>query len=251
MTTTVILAIEKLSLAGLTQLVKSSLDNLEQQEVTSADPIVSNLIERLKTNLPNLQASLKQKRGSQVTKDIIKAQKMRQDDFNALLNALRSYRKTRQAEKAVAYQELSTVTTTYKDLNRVNMEDSMALFASLLTKLEAEKLIQAAQTLGLTEFVANLKDSQSKLYQLYLQRSQEVTNKVSIDSRAVRQTITADYKLLYKHLTTKLTFNPNDADKIILQLLNDIRKDHADNVKRKKGKVKIVSAEDNQIASGE
>lgn len=116
------------------------------------------------------------------------------------------------------------------------MEDSMSLVASFLTKLTEEPRLTAVKTLGLTEFVTNLKDSQEKLYQLYLNRSQEVTDKPSLKSSAIRQSITKDYKLLYKHLQTKLTINPEDTDKIILLLLNDIRKDHADNVKRRKHK---------------
>lgn len=243
MTLFISLTTAHLSQAGFVQLISSSLDSLEQKQVVSTDTIVTTLLERLKTNLPLLRAGLKQKRGSVLTQDIVKAQRLRNTDITAFFSALRSYRQTRNPDKLMAYQELLPLANHYKEMTRVNMEDSMALVTSFLAKLGEEPRLTAVKTLDLTEFVANLKDSQEKLYQLYLKRSQEVTDKPSLNSSAIRQSITKDYKLLYKHLQTKLTINPEDPDKIILLLLNDIRKDHADNVKRRKPKPGLAHKE--------
>lgn len=236
MTLSISLNTGQLSQAGFVQLISSSVDNLEQKQLVSADPMVTTLLGRLKTNLPLLQASLKQKRGSLLTQAITKTQRERNVDIAALISALKSYRQTRNPDKLAAYQELLPLANHYKEMTRVNMEDSMALVTSFLTKLAEEPYLTAVKTLGLTEFVDNLKDNQEKLYQLYLNRSQEVTGKPSLKSSAIRESITKDYKLLYKHLQIKLTINPEDPDKVILLLLNDIRKGHADNVKRHKPK---------------
>lgn len=243
MTQSISLNTGQLSQAGFIQLISSSVDNLEQKQLVSSDPMVTTLLGRLKTNLPLLQASLKQKRGSLLTQTISQTQRERNGDIVALVSALKSYRQSRLPDKLAAYQELMPLTNHYKEMTRVNMEDSMALVTSFLTKLAEEPRLTAVKTLGLTEFVTNLKDSQEKLYQLYLNRSQEVTDKPSLKSSAIRQSITKDYKLLYKHLQTKLTINPEDPDKIILLLLNDIRKDHADNVKRRKPKPGLTHKE--------
>lgn len=243
MTQSISLNTGQLSQAGFVQLISSSLDSLEQKQVVSTDPMVTTLLGRLKTKLPLLQASLKQKRGSPLTQSISKTQRERNGDIAALVSALKSYRQSRLPDKLAAYQELLPLAIHYKEMTRVNMEDSMALVTSFLTKLAKEPHLTAVKTLGLTEFVANLKDSQEKLYQLYLNRSQEVADKPSLKSAAIRQSITKDYKLLYKHLQTKLTINPEDPDKVILLLLNDIRKDHADNVKRRKPKPGLTHKE--------
>lgn len=232
------LATHKLSQAGFTQLISSSLDTIAQTKLVSTDPMVTSLLDRLKSNLPLLKSSIKQSRGSNITQEVNQAQHLRNADISALMTAIKSYRQTRQTEKLVAYQILFPLTQQYKDIKKGTMEDKLALVTSFLSKLDRDNEAQAIQTLGLAEFVTNLKDSQAKLYQLYLQRSQELTSKVSVDGQAIRKKMDRDYKLLYKHLQNKLDFNPDDDDLTIVQLLNDIRKDHADNIKRKKGKNK-------------
>lgn len=244
MTTSISLTTAQLSQAGFVQLISSSLDSLEQKQLLSQDTMVTSLLERIKTNLPRLQASLKQKRGSLLTQEIAKAQQIRNADISALLSVIKSYRQSRHADKIAAYQELIPLVNHYKEMKRVNMEDSMALVTSFLAKLDEEPRLTAVHTLALTEFVTNLKESQTTLYQLYLQRSQEVTDKPIINGTSIRESLDKDYKILYKYLQAKLAVNPDDPDKVILLLLNDIRKDHAGNVKRRKPKPALTHKEE-------
>lgn len=117
-----------------------------------------------------------------------------------------------------------------------SLEESSALVTSLLTKLESASYSSKISLLNLEELITNLKDSQSKLYQLYLQRSQETSTKTVVNSSKVREMIEEDYKLLYSHLQNKLKYDGNDDCKVMIQLLNDIRQDYAEQIKRRKGK---------------
>ena len=90
--------------------------------------------------------------------------------------------------------------------------------------------------LMLEEAVANLRDSQEKSYSLYLQRCQDTSTRVKIDSAKIRKNMFKDYSLLYNHLVNKVSYDANASEKVILQILNDIRQDFSER-NRQKNKV--------------
>jgi len=227
---------QHLNQAEFVQLMSSTVDTLKQYRSPSNDPMVADLTQRLEDSLPLMRESLKQKRGSDLTKELKQALKIRNIDFSAFVGGLKLFQNARTVEKLKAYRLLQELVELYKTAPTANMQESSALMDSLLARLAQPPYSEAVTMLMLEEAVANLRDSQEKSYSLYLQRCQDTSTRVKIDSAKIRKNMFKDYSLLYNHLVNKVSYDANASEKVILQILNDIRQDFSER-NRQKNKV--------------
>lgn len=227
---------QHLNQAEFVQLMSSTVDTLKQYRSSSNDPMVSDLTQRLEDSLLLMKESLKQKRGSDLTKELKQALKIRNIDFSAFVGGLKLFQNARTVEKLKAYRLLQELVELYKTAPTANMQESSALMDSLLARLAQPPYSEAVTMLMLEEAVANLRDSQEKSYSLYLQRCQDTSTRVKIDSAKIRKNMFKDYSLLYNHLVNKVSYDANASEKVILQILNDIRQDFSER-NRQKNKV--------------
>ncbi|MGQ7334837.1 hypothetical protein KQ224_01905 [Streptococcus parasuis] len=227
---------QHLNQAEFVQLMSSTVDTLKQYRSSSNNPMVADLTQRLEDSLPLMKKSLKQKRGSDLTKELKQALKIRNIDFSAFVGGLKLFQNARTVEKLKAYRLLQELVELYKTAPTANMQESSALMDSLLARLAQPPYSEAVTMLMLEEAVANLRDSQEKSYSLYLQRCQDTSTRVKIDSAKIRKNMFKDYSLLYNHLVNKVSYDANASEKVILQILNDIRQDFSER-NRQKNKV--------------
>lgn len=227
---------QHLNQAEFVQLMSSTVDTLKQYRSSCNDPMVADLTQRLEDSLPLMKESLKQKRGSDLTKELKQALKIRNIDFSAFVGGLKLFQNARTVEKLKAYRLLQELVELYKTAPTANMQESSALMDSLLARLAQPSYSEAVTMLMLEEAVANLRDSQEKSYSLYLQRCQDTSTRVKIDSAKIRKNMFKDYSLLYNHLVNKVSYDANASEKVILQILNDIRQDFSER-NRQKNKV--------------
>ena len=227
---------QHLNQAEFVQLMSSTVDTLKQYRSSSNDPMVADLTQCLEDSLPLMKESLKQKRGSDLTKELKQALKIRNIDFSAFVGGLKLFQNARTVEKLKAYRLLQELVELYKTAPTANMQESSALMDSLLARLAQPPYSEAVTMLMLEEAVANLRDSQEKSYSLYLQRCQDTSTRVKIDSAKIRKNMFKDYSLLYNHLVNKVSYDANASEKVILQILNDIRQDFSER-NRQKNKV--------------
>ncbi|MGQ7672175.1 DUF6261 family protein [Streptococcus suis] len=227
---------QHLNQAEFVQLMSSTVDTLKQYRSSSNNPMVADLTQCLEDSLPLMKKSLKQKRGSDLTKELKQALKIRNIDFSAFVGGLKLFQNARTVEKLKAYRLLQELVELYKTAPTANMQESSALMDSLLARLAQPPYSEAVTMLMLEEAVANLRDSQEKSYSLYLQRCQDTSTRVKIDSAKIRKNMFKDYSLLYNHLVNKVSYDANASEKVILQILNDIRQDFSER-NRQKNKV--------------
>lgn len=227
---------QHLNQAEFVQLMSSTVDTLKQYRSSSNNPMVADLTQRLEDSLPLMKKSLKQKRGSDLTKELKQALKIRNIDFSAFVGGLKLFQNARTVEKLKAYRLLQELVELYKTAPTANMQESSALMDSLLARLAQPPYSEAVTMLMLEEAVANLRDSQEKSYSLYLQRCQDTSTRIKIDSAKIRKNMFKDYSLLYNHLVNKVSYDANASEKVILQILNDIRQDFSER-NRQKNKV--------------
>ena len=234
---------QHLNQAEFIQLMSSTVDTLKQYRSSSNDPMVADLTQRLEDSLPLMKESLKQKRGSDLTKELKQALKIRNIDFSAFVGGLKLFQNARTVEKLKAYRLLQELVELYKTAPTANMQESSALMDSLLARLAQPPYSEAVTMLMLEEAVANLRDSQEKSYSLYLQRCQDTSTRVKIDSAKIRKNMFKDYSLLYNHLVNKVSYDANASEKVILQILNDIRQDFSERNRQKNKVESNVSAQ--------
>lgn len=236
MTSNVTLPTSRLNKIEFIQLITSSLDSLEKKGDVYSDNTTEALLSRIKKNLPQLKASLIQQRGSQFTKDIREAQTNRNNHFTGLTLMIMGQRYLPQKEKQDAYKQLSQLFKNYTKMKIGNMEQGLALGNDLILKLVEEPYSQAITELNLSEFVDYFKTAQTKLYQLYLKRSQDNSSQKPSQYSDSRETVETDYRKLYNYLQAKLIVDDQDECLSMVTLLNDIRREHAINLKHKKSK---------------
>lgn len=224
---------QQLNQAEFTQLITTSVDTLKQNSSSTSDPMVTDLIKQLEESLPLLKKSLKQKRGSDMTSDLKKAVKNRKADYSAFVNGLKLFKNSRTPEKLQAYNRLQELIKLYKNTWSTNMQESSALIDSLLNRLAKAPYSEDVSLLLLDEAVANLRESQESTYQIYLKRSQDTSTREKINSLEVRKTALKQYNLLYNHLVNKISYDPTAPEKVILQVLNDIRQDFSERTRQR------------------
>lgn len=224
---------QHLNQAEFTQLITSSVDTLKQYSSSTNDPMVTDLVKQLEESLPLLKKSLKQKRGSDMTSDLNKALKNRKADYSAFVNGLKLFKNTRTPEKLQAYHRLQELIKLYKNTRSTNMQESSALIDSLLARLAKPPFSEDISLLMLDEAIANLRESHESTYRLYLKRSQDTSTREKINSLEVRKTAFNLYTLLYSHLVNKISYDPTAPEKVILQVLNDIRQDFSERNRQK------------------
>ncbi|HEL1586800.1 TPA: hypothetical protein TXJ16_001324 [Streptococcus suis] len=224
---------QRLNQAEFTQLITSSVDTLKQYRSSTNDPMVTDLINQLEESLPTLKKSLKQKRGSDMTSDLNKAVKNRKADYSAFVNGLKLFKNTRTPEKLQAYHRLQELIKLYKYTRSSNMQESSALIDSLLARLAKSPYSEDVSLLLLDEAVANLRESHESAYRIYLNRSQDTSTREKINSLEVRKAALKHYTLLYSHLVNKISYDPTAPEKVILQVLNDIRQDFSERTRQK------------------
>lgn len=237
------LSVSRLNKAEFIHLISSSLDSLDKNGLLEPeDQMVRHLIERLQTNLPDLASTIQQRRYSDRTKEIQIAKKARNKDIHSLKVRIQSYRHSRQLNQKKADERLLKLLQEYKNIQRSSMEEASILTTSLLNKLQSPAYTSLVEELAVQDCVNNLKQSQDDFYKLYLERSKETLSRDVYDYQSLRKTVQDDYQLLYSYLTSRIKYNANVAEKPIFQLLNDIRQEHADNVRRRKKKAGVVKS---------
>ena len=124
---------------------------------------------------------------SEKSSTITEADQLRDEDFQALREAIKPYRNSRRENEKAAYKTLDLLFDQYKKATKVSYEEESALLNSLLEKLRKAEYQSAIETLGIGRFMNNLTESQAAFEKVFSDRSQENLAKVSFDTKATAQ----------------------------------------------------------------
>ena len=214
--------------AEFSQFIARFLDDVEKENLdVKKEEILSNLLGQLKTNLPAYQASLGQVRVSEKSSTITEADQLRDEDFQALREAIKPYRNSRRENEKAAYKTLDLLFDQYKKATKVSYEEESALLNSLLEKLRKAEYQSAIETLGIGRFMNNLTESQA-----------ENLAKVSFDTKQLRKDLAVPYQQLSDYVAILAQLKEDAIYQKTLSVLNNSRKYYADVLARRKGKDK-------------
>ncbi|ERT67820.1 hypothetical protein D8M41_07775 [Rothia sp. HSID18069] len=225
--------------AEFSQFIARFLDDVEKENLdVKKEEILSNLLGQLKTNLPAYQASLGQVRVSEKSSTITEADQLRDEDFQALREAIKPYRNSRRENEKAAYKTLDLLFDQYKKATKVSYEEESALLNSLLEKLRKAEYQSAIETLGIGRFMNNLTESQAAFEKVFSDRSQENLAKVSFDTKQLRKDLAVPYQQLSDYVAILAQLKEDAIYQKTLSVLNNSRKYYADVLARRKGKDK-------------
>ncbi|MBK8155168.1 MAG: hypothetical protein IPK55_02745 [Streptococcus sp.] len=202
------------------------------------DEIIVSQAHKLRKLLPQLAATIKEKRKSDISQQLAESQKLRRADLQALKDAIKPAKVSRLVEKKDAYLLLNELLKKHKDAQSSGLEKTNGVIKSLLTKLASEEYAQAVETLRVDEYVQNLQESHQKTYQLYLSRQQEELVKSSSNKKEIRETMNKSYRLFCSHLENLVDYDEDTSYSSLYTLVEKVKKDFAEVLQRRKAQAK-------------
>lgn len=212
------------------------------------DEIIVSQAHKLRKLLPQLAATIKEKRKSDISQQLAESQKLRRADLQALKDAIKPAIKpakvSRLVEKKDAYLLLNELLKKHNDAQSSGLEKTNGVIKSLLTKLASEEYAQAVETLRVDEYVQNLQESHQKTYQLYLSRQQEELVKSSSNKKEIRETMNKSYRLFCSHLENLVDYDEDTSYSSLYTLVEKVKKDFAEVLQRLQSEEEVVPPSD-------
>ena len=230
--------------AEFSQFIVRFLDDLKKENLDfKKEEVLTALVEKIEKALPAFQASLGQIRANEKSALLNEADGLRDTDLQALRDSIKPYRASKREAEKTAYNHLKVLFDTYKDAHKKHYEEETALISNLLEKLSSEKYKSQLETLGISKFVDNLKESHQAFETLFASRSQDKLQAVSFDVKKLRKEVSTPYQQLSDYVSILTQVKDDELYKRFLSVLNNSRKHYADTLARRKGKDPKVTEE--------
>ena len=223
--------------AEFSQFIARFLDDLKKENLDiKKEEVLTTLVEKIQAALPAYQASLAHIRANEKSGLLNEADDLRDADLQALRDSIKPYRASKREAEKTAYINLKLLFDTYKDAHKKHYEEETALISNLLEKLSSEKYKSQLETLGISKFVDNLKESHQAFETLFASRSQDKLQAVSFDVKKLRKEVSTPYQQLSDYVSILTQVKDDELYKRFLSVLNNSRKHYADTLARRKGK---------------
>ncbi len=166
-----------------------------------------------------IEAIFKQSQGSELTKEIIALDERRDRAIVGLRGVTDSYKYHYNGTVAQAATALNDNILTHGDtIQRLSYQEETAVLNSIIKDWETE-LKEAVMELGLSKWLAELKQSNTLFSAKYLERVGETASNPTINITELRIKATDAYRILVKHIEAYATLGGSD---VYATLLNQI-----------------------------
>lgn len=189
----------------------------------NTDPDFKILFDGIQAQLPTFNGALKQIKASEESEKIAQLDKVRDDALQNLRNALKPYHSSKIPTEAEAYKSLSLLLAEYKETQNANYEAETNELNMLVSRLESSSYEQYVIELAIGKFVTRLKDANIAFNDLFSQRSFNVSQKVVYDVKALRKTLSDDYKIMAQYIAGQAPVKANTFYKDVLGIINNGR----------------------------
>jgi hypothetical protein len=177
-----------------------------------------------KTTWEELDSFFMLERGSILTDDLVALDGRRDDALVGIRTVAAGYARHFNANtKAASERVLACIDKYGSAIQNQNMLAETETLRNLVADFETDVLVSNALTvLNLTAWVTELKDANNAFNQVYLQRTQEASEKPD-DSLATKRKPAIDaYRKLIKTLDAKDTLDPSPALSSLMNKLNEL-----------------------------
>lgn len=229
------------------QLMSNTVDTIKASRLENID-LIRQMTEQVEADLVTLKSLHIQTRQQEVTNVFQEKLKIRKEDYSTLKTGIRFYKNSRDPQKKEAYTRLKTVLKPYKSVAIESVQEANALFGSLLKSLSSDECQADLQLLNLMESLHHLQESHQEVMALNLQRFQNASSQLLVNTGPIRKTIYKNYQNLYNYLVTIVSFDPSRPEKELLHSLNEIRQDFTMNRKKSKPAKNSEESTPNEIS---
>ena len=200
----------------------------------AADADFKKMYDALQAQIPTYSTALEQIRASEESAKIAAADAVRDTDMQALKDSLKPFRNAKTQGERDAYAAIKIILDQFKGVEHNSYEEETNRLNTLLTKLQQTDVAEHAATLGITKFITHLAEANTAFNSLFAQRSYQTSQKVTFDVKALRKTLTGDYRRMANYITTMAGVKEDAFYKDVLDVLNNSRKYFSDVMARRK-----------------
>lgn len=237
------LYLKSLTNAEVAQFNMTTIRAIEKTQANFEDfPMILSCVSKIREALQLYEELLHQEKPVS-SKELKEADKKRDIDYRNLSWQIIIAQSSRNVNKKAVADELFQLLNQFKGATKQNYEGQTAYIRTLLGRLEAKTFKDKINQIGAREVVDNLKNSQEEFYKLYLDYSKYQKKTKTASLRQQKDDLLKCYDQFYKLLSAMVNADETSPLKPILLAVNDVRRDYAERVKRRRKKNKKSEAE--------
>lgn len=218
-------------------ITKSGIDLLEDESLKKA-------LKNLEEHLSVYDKALEQTYYNEESKNLVKLDKVRDDDMKALRASIKPYRNAKTEVQKNAYHNLSMLFASYKDVEEQAYEIQTKRMNTLLSLLKSEKYTNDVSALKILPFVEELEKSSSEFEVVFSERSHKNIGKTSYNIRSLRKEMGDSYRKICNYIFSSAEIKQSDFYIKLLDVINNSRKYFSDTFARR-----ITSRRGNESSS--
>lgn len=200
----------------------------------STDADFKAMFDGLQAQIPGYNSALEQIRASEESQKIAEADRTRDADLQSLKDSLRPYRNAKSTAEKDAYTAIKIILDQYKGVEDNSYEEETIRLNTLLSKLQSAEMANAIAALGNTKFINHLAASNTAFNDLFAHRSFQTSQKITYDVKALRKTLTGDYRKMANYILSLAAVKSDPFYKEVLNVMNNSRKYFSDVLARRK-----------------
>lgn len=208
------------------QYIKDVLELVNKQDVATL--LLTAQTEALTTTIVSIDDAFQQNLGSALTQEIIELDEQRDKAFVGIKLMIKAYSYHYSEVINTNAALVNTVVESYgADVTRKSYQEETAILNSLINELETKEELAAAITaLSLTDWLAQLKNTNESFAAKYVERVGETAANPLINIALLREVTTTAYKTLVSHIEAHGTLNPNEAYTTMLDEISVLAKQY-------------------------
>lgn len=231
------LYIQGLHHAEFGQLMVRFFEDFSQTSLdANSDADFKRMFDPLNTQISGYNTALNQIRAHEESEKIAKADKVRDTDVQALKDSVKPYRNAKAQTEKDAYTAINLLLNQYKGVEDASYEEETNILNSLAARLQSPEYSSYVTTLGIMKFVNQVTDSNLAFNDLFAHRSYQISQKQVYDVKALRRTLTNDYKQMVNYIATLAGVKTDSFYKDVLAVINNGRTYFANLLARRNGK---------------
>ena len=189
----------------------------------NADPDFKRMFNTIQSQVPTFNSALDQIRASEESIKIAEADTIRDADLQALKDAIKPYRNAKSQAEKDAYIAIKLLLSQYKNVQHASFEEETNRLNMLVEKLLSSEYSFHVSALSIVKFANHLSDSNAAFNNIFARRSYQASQKQAYDVKALRKTLTHDYKQMANYIATLANVKSDPFYTDVLALMNNGR----------------------------
>ena len=217
----------RLKIADLFSLIKSTIGYADRVKETIGQ-LLNIILAKLVSDNQTMEVSMNKASKNVLTPQLVEMNADREDRFAEIKRNVTTAQKGRNAEKKTAANNLKVFLDPYWDTNKKPLNTQTETFINMFAKFEEnETLVVAATTIGITDMMEGLAESNNAYNEVYQIRLMQEAAAEGPSATSQRTAATDSYNQFCTALEQAVNFMPSETLDALFSQLDELRKTYA------------------------